>query len=226
MAVFGKRGNGQGSAAYAATPAAGSAHMCDAHYAPSQYEEAYNSGADLDGQSNPGQRTEYRIARNWTDLAFGGVIIWSVGYFLSQPLGPEGWDITSIFIRSFLVLAFIGGLSMALDTVTGKAKLVLDDTGMKTESIIGNKHMRWEDIGKFQLMSINYNKMVFADRRKEARGSSSKRIVIPVKAFKSQSMEFAHFMAKHRPDLFPYVPAIMKKVGAKKLVKKFIENNQ
>ena len=60
--------------------------------------------------------------------------------------------------------------------------------------------------------------MIFAKSAKRSMGFMKKQISIPAKAFKSKEFELAEMVAKFRPDLFGFVPAVMASGGAKKLI--------
>lgn len=122
---------------------------------------------------------------------------------------------------SFLLVIGFGGFLM--NAMLGKARLVIDGQGFRTESIFGDKVMRWEDLDHFEIMSINYSKTVFACARKSAGRTLTKKMAVPTDIFKDKDLRFVSATLGARADLAPQLVYVMRKVGAKKLAGALIE---
>ena len=142
----------------------------------------------------------FRLERGTKDTVIGIVGAAGAGYVLNTVLASGSWDGYAMFWAGFAALALLAFAAVILDTFAGKAKFIADQTGLRTESLLGNYHMRWEDLAGFDTMTFNYVvKITQAKATKAGKKTSSSRLNVPRKAFKSR--EFAQMLAAYRPDL-------------------------
>ncbi len=120
-------------------------------------------------------------------------------------------------------LIFVGFTGKLLDALLGKAQLILDERGLRSESVFGDKAIGWEDLSGFEILSVNYTKTVFACAREKGPNTTVKKMAVPTGLFKDKSMRLVKTAMGRRPDLAPQVAGVMHKVGAKKLAGKLGE---
>ncbi len=148
--------------------------------------------------------------------ALGMAVCW---YFLEPALSGGAMTGKAIFMSVVLALGFLGCAFLCVAGLQGKMKLTVDSNGLAQGTLMGESRLDWPDVEGFEILTVNYNKSVFAKAKKASMMSMAKKVRIPVGAFKSRNYELLTWMRAHRPDLVPQMLAVMSKVGAKRLVK-------
>ena len=153
-----------------------------------------------------------------------GAVGAAVCYWVLEPtFHGARMDIEGAFISLMSGIGLIGCLFFIFMGLSGKTKFKADSTGISRDQLFNTSHMRWEDIEGFEILTVNYNKIVFAKATKSGGLTSSKKVTIPNAAFKSKDAEFLGWAAARRPDLVPLILGVMTKVGAKKLARSFVD---
>lgn len=148
-----------------------------------------------------GNAGTYRLERGTWDIIKGAGGAMIAAFMLNSFLSQSPMSGPAMFWAAVAALAVLAFTAMIFDAFAGKAKFVADHTGLKTESFLGDYHIRWEDLKGFDTFTINWiYKMTQAKRTWAGRKTSSSRLNVPRKAFKSP--EFAQMLAAYRPDLF------------------------
>ncbi len=141
-------------------------------------------------------------------------------------MGASIWrymDDPGLFMLAISWLLMAGGAVIVANFFTRRASFLADETGFGNESLIGNRHMRWEDVEAFQVTTVNFVTTVNARASKKRHPSSKRYVNVPVSVFKDKDMTFVTNLLARRPDMAEPTVFVMKKVGAKKLLKKLME---
>ena len=184
-------------------------------YSSGERTTAYDARYDA---SSPGVDHAYRIKADWKDGLLG-VAIGGIGALMTSIAAPDVQYENDAMITMLVGgLCILGGLVMIMMAATGKDKLIVDETGLHQSTLFGKTTVGWSDLDKFEVWTVNFNKMIYAQSTERTAMIAKKKVTVPTKAFKSKNFELAAMVVKHRPDLFDYIPAVMKSVGAKKLI--------
>ncbi len=165
----------------------------------------------------PGTDNAYRIKAGWKD-GLQGVLTGAFGALMLGVAPELDSGMEQFFVGGVGLLFVLGALALLGMAATGKEKLIVDANGLHQSTFFGKASVSWSDLETFEVWTVNFNKMIFAKSAKRGMGLMKKQISIPAKAFKSREFELAEMVAKFRPDLFGFVPAVMASVGAKKLI--------
>ena len=158
-------------------------------------EQSFGTPAQAAGNAGT-----YRLERGTWDIIKGAGGAMVAAFMLNSFLSQSPMSGPAMFWAAVATLAVLAFTAKIFDTFSGKAKFIADHQGLKTESFLGNYHIRWEDLKGFDTFTINWiYKMTQAKRTWAGRKTSSSRLNIPRKAFKSP--EFARMLAAYRPDL-------------------------
>ncbi|MEL7487921.1 MAG: hypothetical protein AAGJ87_11970 [Pseudomonadota bacterium] len=184
---------------------------------PQGYAYTDQTAKALQGAAGGG----YRVAGSRFLQMLGGVFFLGCAAVIWQSYFGGGFYLEEDGFVGLII--FLGALALAASgfasVVLGKGNFIADNSGIAYEAITGDSHIRWEDLDGFTIMSVNFNKIIYATRLKGTKETSSRQVMIPTKAFKSKELEFLTLTAANRPDLLPYFATVMKKVGAKKLLR-------
>lgn len=140
-------------------------------------------------------------------------------------MGASIWrymDDPGLFMLAISWLVMAGGVLIAANLFTRRASFLADETGFGNESLIGNRHMRWEDVEAFQITTVNFVSTVNARARKDRHPTSKKYVNVPVSVFKDKELTFVSNLLSRRPDMAEPTVFVMKKVGARKQLKKLM----
>jgi hypothetical protein len=147
------------------------------------------------------------------------------GYFLEPAMSGGDMPGKAMFVSAMVALGFVGCGFLVVAGLLGKMKLKIDANGLTQGTLMGESHLAWQDIDGFEILTVNYNKSVFAKAKKSSMLSLAKKVSIPVSAFKSRNYELLNWTSAYRPDLAPHILAVMSTVGAKRLVKDLAREN-
>lgn len=186
------------------------------------YDAAQFSRQDANRHSLSATSGAFEIRFGAKDVMLGGALIafffWYLGpYFHGASMSANGFFMA--MIAGFCLLA---GVASAVMGLAGRVKFKADASGIHGGQLFGGSHIEWPEIAGFEMMSVNFNKIVFVKSHKSGGVFSETKITVPHEAFKSTKAEFLTLVAKHRPDLLPVFVAVMNKIGAKKLARELL----
>jgi len=168
--------------------------------------------------TDPTRTSDYVILSNWQDGLLG-IFLGSIGVSMMAAFLPEiQYGPVEAWPALMGGLCALGGALLMINAVTKKPKLIVDSTGLHAPHLFGTASISWTDLDKFEVWTVNYNKMIFAYGSEKSMLMAKNKLTLPKKAIKSRNFEFAQCLAKYRPDLFEYMPVLMKAAGAKKLI--------
>ncbi len=163
------------------------------------------------------QQPILRVEAGLREIVYG-IIGLAIAYAIFQA-AEEG----SLFMMAMAGLILAGGALMLLNTALGKASLVVDDRGFRSESLLGTRNMNWEDLESFQITTINFVTTINAKARKKSeRGNSSTYVHIPNHVFKRKDLVFVEELLSRRPDMADATVSVMQRLRAKKLLKQLM----
>ncbi|MEZ5920699.1 MAG: hypothetical protein R3C60_05045 [Parvularculaceae bacterium] len=188
-------------------------------------EKNGGAGAPFSGRASAGGPPDYALNYSFNDSALGIAGAFFFGWLLQPYFYGVEMDVNAIFLCMFFGIGFLGSLVIVFMGLSGKTKLRVDATGLARDQFFGESRISWDDLEGFEIMSVNYNKIVFAKAKKDGGLTSSKKLTMPKEAFKSKNTELLNWALYRRPDLAHLFLGVMSEVGAKKLARQFIEES-
>ena len=178
------------------------------------------SSSDGGEQSTSRPGGEYEMRAGAKDLLMGAFVAF-VGAVMvtasSVDLRYGAEALAPMLVGGLLV---VGGGYMALMALLQRPKLIVDQDGIHQNAMLGRTTVSWDEMHRFEIWTVNFNKIVYALSTENTPFLMKKRVTIPNDAFKSKDLELVKLVRKYRPDLLPQMPDIMKAVGAGKLARK------
>ena len=153
------------------------------------------------------------VPYTWGDALLGAFLVfagWS-SYRAAEEPHALGIAISAIMIAG-------GGLFL-LNHLTGRAKLIVDDEGMRSECWVFPRRIYWKDLHAFNIVTVNWMTTVTAKTLKMDGSQSSARMRVPNSAFKRKDLAFVETLLAHRPDMGEATVDVMKHLGAAKLLR-------
>ena len=154
-----------------------------------------------------------RIPHTWWDAAIGAFLVfagWSAYAAADEP------HLLGATISAVMVAA---GAVMLANHLTGRAKLIVDDEGMRSECLVFPRKIYWKDLHAFNIVTVNWVTNITAKSLKMDGSQSSGHMRVPNAAFKRKDLAFVETLLAHRPDMAEATLDVMKHLGVAKLVR-------